>query len=128
MPPFWHLCSFMMPTFGSHDAKMPKMPRCQERCQNQKMNESQSSLGAILKVMDTAIFFIKCTFTVLCLFVSLYEVEVHIQVLSHFFSARTKNARIQIQNGHCHLVRLGVKRNRVLIAFLSTNPWRTATF
>ena len=64
--------------------------------------------GAILKVMGAAIFFIKCTFNVLCLLVSLYEVEVHIQVLSHLLSARTQIAPIQIHNGLCHLVRLGV--------------------
>ena len=27
VPRFWHLCSFLMPIFGSHDAKMPKMPK-----------------------------------------------------------------------------------------------------
>ena len=29
-------------------------------------------------------------------------------VLSHLLSARTQKAPIQIHNGHCHLVRLGV--------------------
>ena len=34
VPWFWHLCSCMMPTFGSHDAKMQKMskmPKCQKK-------------------------------------------------------------------------------------------------
>ena len=43
MPWSWHLCSFMMPSVGSHDAKMLEMPKCQKkRCQNQKMIESRT--------------------------------------------------------------------------------------
>ena len=52
------------------------------------------------------------------LVVALDEVKVKTLVLSHFLSARTKKAPIQIQNGRCYLVRLGVLQNWVLNGLL----------
>ena len=61
-------------------------------------------------------------FQIKSLIVALYEVEVEILGFSHLLIARTPKAPIQIQNGRCHLVWLGIKQNRVMKAFLSTNP------
>ena len=43
-------------------------------------------------------------------------------------SARIQKGPLEIQNIRCHLFRLGIKQNWMLMAFLSTNPWCTDTF
>ena len=62
----------------------------------------------ILKVMGKSIFSYKTHFLLKYLVVALDEVEVETQVSSHLLSVRTQKAPVQIQNGHYHLVRLGI--------------------
>ena len=84
--------------------------------------------GGIWKIIDTPLFSQKMRFLIKCIVIALYEVEVQLKVCSRLSSAKTLKNPILIQNGRCHLVRLGVKQNRVLTAFSSTNPWCTDTF
>ena len=66
------------------------------------------SQGAIFKIMGTAIFSYKNTHLQKCPLVALDEIEVNNYVLTQLLSVRTQKPPIQIQNGYCHLVRLGI--------------------
>ena len=57
-----------------------------------------------------------------------YKVEIKILVLSRFLSAMIQKGQRKIKNGCCHLVRLGIYQNSVLMTILSTKPWRSDTF